>query len=288
MTTRSLFDGRTLSGWRAVPRLSTPLWPGGPHPDGQPDVELAKLTAGSWHVVDGMIVGGQERHGYGGYLLTDEEFGDFELTFEVLPDWPADTGVVMRCTGRGSQGYQVLIDHRKSGSIGGFYGNGIGAFHASAFNLDVETDESGAATGLRLETPETTLEPINPAAVAQLAYHLDPQEFLRIWRFGEWNEFRVRCVGRLPRLTSWINGVKAYDRHRDDVLPALERRGRAGSARREGSHCAGGPRQRVARNGGGPVGARCSDAVAQPPCRGAVGQGFGREDRRWLRWAMAG
>ena len=208
---RSLFDGRTLSGWHAVPRVSTPLWPGGPHPDGQPNVELAKLTAGAWEVDDETIVGGQEHVGYGGYLLTDEEFGDFELTFEVRPDWPADTGVVMRSTERGSQGYQVLIDHRKSGAIGGFYGNGIGAFHASAFNLDVATDEKGEAVGLRVETPETTLEQIDPANVAQLAYHIDPQEFLRIWRFGDWNEFRVRCVGELPRLTSWINGVKAYD-----------------------------------------------------------------------------
>lgn len=209
--TRQLFDGRSLSGWHAVSRLSTPLWPGGPHPDGQPSIEQAKLTTGSWEVVDGTIVGGQERQGYGGYLMTDEEFGDFELTFEVRPDWPADTGVVMRCTERGSQGFQLLIDHRKSGSIGGFYGNGIGAFHASAFNLDVDTGSDGRPFALRVETPETTLEPIDPADVQQLAYHIDPQEFLKLWRFGDWNEFRVRCVGRLPRLTSWINGVKVYD-----------------------------------------------------------------------------
>jgi len=208
---RSLFDGHTLSGWHAVSRLSTPLWPGGPHPEGQPDIEMAKLTRGSWDVVDGTIVGSQERRGYGGYLLTDEEFGDFELTFEVRPDWPADTGVVMRCTEMGSQGYQLLIDHRKSGSIGGFYGNGIGAFHASAFNLDVVTNQHGEAIALRVETPETTLEQINPMAVAQLAYHIDPQELLQTWRFDDWNEMRVRCVGRLPRLTSWVNGVKAYD-----------------------------------------------------------------------------
>jgi hypothetical protein len=162
-------------------------------------------------VADGTIVGGQQVTGYGGYLLSDDEFSDFELSFEICPDWPADTGVVLRATERGSQGYQLLIDHRKSGAIGGFYGNGIGAFHASAFNLDVVCDDQGQQTGLRIEDAATTLEPVSPEQKAQLSYAIDPEEFLKIWHFGSWNHFRVRCVGELPRLTSWINGVKAYE-----------------------------------------------------------------------------
>ncbi|MDR1431960.1 MAG: DUF1080 domain-containing protein [Propionibacteriaceae bacterium] len=208
---RSLFDGKTLAGWHSIPRLSTPLWPGGPHPDGQPDIERAQLTSGKWEVDDAAIVGSQEITGYGGYLLSDEEFGDFELSFEIRPDWPADTGVVLRSTKRGSQGYQLLIDHRKSGAIGGFYGNGIGAFHASAFNLDVATDDQGRQTGLRIEDAQTTLEPVTPEQRAQLGHAIDGAKFLKIWRFGDWNHFRVRCVGELPRLTSWINGTLAFE-----------------------------------------------------------------------------
>ena len=104
---------------------------------------------------DGAICGRQDPpgSGLGAYLVSDETFGDFELSFEARPDWPADTGIMLRATPIGSQGYQVLLDHRKSGNIGGFYGNGIGRFHAINFNLDVARDAAGRPTGLKLEDP---------------------------------------------------------------------------------------------------------------------------------------
>ncbi len=63
---------------------------------------------------------------------------------------------MLRATKLGSQGYQVLLDHRKSGNIGGFYGNGIGRFHAINFNVDVTRDAADRPIGLRLEDPATT------------------------------------------------------------------------------------------------------------------------------------
>jgi hypothetical protein len=128
--TRVLFDGKTLAGWHAVPRLPAPQWPGDAEPDTNTrNYEITASTSGRWEVVDGAITGRQEIRGFGGYLLTDDTFGDFELEYEARPDWPADTGVLARASARGSQGFQILLDHRKSGSIGGFYGNGIGKFH---------------------------------------------------------------------------------------------------------------------------------------------------------------
>jgi hypothetical protein len=35
----------------------------------------------------------------------------------------------------------------------------------------------------------------------------DLEELLAAWHFGDWNEFRVRCVGRAPRVTVWINDL---------------------------------------------------------------------------------
>jgi hypothetical protein len=89
-------------------------------------------------VWEGAIVGEQDvgGGGFGGYLVSEEVFGDFELEIDAWPDWPADTGIMLRVTALGSQGFQVLVDHRKSGGIGGFYGNGIGGFHALSYNVD--------------------------------------------------------------------------------------------------------------------------------------------------------
>ena len=109
-----------------------------------------------------MIVGRQDpdHPGWGGYLVSDETFGDFELELEMWPDWPADTGVMLRRQDESWEGFQVLVDHRKSGSIGGFFGNGVGGFHAVPFVLDVERDQSGRPVGLIEEDPATSQEPI--------------------------------------------------------------------------------------------------------------------------------
>jgi hypothetical protein len=209
-----LFDGRTLSGWHAVPRLPVAPWPGGPEPDvNSMEYRTAAASVGGWSVVDGAIVGTQDPPGcgLGGYLLTDERYGDFELTYEVRPDWLADTGVLVRASGLGAQGFQVLIDHRRSGGIGGFYGNGIGGFHALAYGVDVVRDESGVPIGLVEDNPATTLEPVTEAKRALLSYAAPPEEFLHAWRWADWNEMSVRCVGTYPVLTTWVNRVRIYE-----------------------------------------------------------------------------
>jgi hypothetical protein len=234
-----LFDGETLAGWHAVPRLPVPVRPGGPEPDRDtPEYRAAAATTGSWTVVDGAIVGTQDPpgSGFGGYLLTDESYADFRLTFEVRPDWPADTGVLLRASALGSQGFQVLIDHRRSGGIGGFYGNGIGGFHALAYNLDVRRDEHGTPVALVEDDPARTLEPVTDAKRALLSQSAPAADFLAAWRFGDWNEMTVECVGAYPRLTTWINGVQVYqidtgeishpDYDRDEVAALLGRAGR--------------------------------------------------------------
>jgi hypothetical protein len=45
---------------------------------------------------------------------------EFELHLEANPDWPADTAIYLRKLPHSFHGIQVLVDHRKSGSIGGF------------------------------------------------------------------------------------------------------------------------------------------------------------------------
>lgn len=211
----SLFDGRTLAGWFAVPRTYDQLWPDGPSirevmPDLAPDYEeQAAAHPALWEVVDGAIEGFQDpsHPGYGGYLVSERAFGDFELVLELKPDWPADTGVMVRRRRDSWAGFQVLVDHRKSGSIGGFFGNGTGSFHAVPYALDAVLDAQGRTTELVVEDPATTLEPVTPEKRALLTRCGDPAEFLAAWRPGDWNELRIRCVGAMPTITTWVNGV---------------------------------------------------------------------------------
>lgn len=212
---RSLFDGVTLDGWRAIPRIYGDFCPGGP--------QIADLMAqygmetppdpqshpAIWQVEEGAIVGRQAKLGYGGYLISEETFADFELVLEMRPDWPADTGVMIRRRADSWAGFQVLVDHRPSGSIGGFYGNGLAGFSAVPFAVDAALDCQGRPVGLKPDDPETSAEPVSPDKIARLAHAATVEDFLTVWRWGDWNELRIRCAGgALPVITTWVNGLE--------------------------------------------------------------------------------
>ncbi|WP_340318077.1 3-keto-disaccharide hydrolase [Rhizorhabdus argentea] len=213
---RPLFDGRTLDGWHSTPRIYGDIYPGGPSVASllvemgiAPPVEPEKHPA-RWYVEDGHIVGEQNEPGcgYGGYLVSDESFGDFELTLEARPDWPADTGIMVRRRRDSWAGFQVLLDHRECGGIGGFFGNGLASFSAVPFAVRAQRDAQGCVIGLVADDPATSTEPVTPEKIARLSHAADVSSFLRVWRWDDWNSFRIRCVGALPVITTWINDLK--------------------------------------------------------------------------------
>jgi hypothetical protein len=240
----SLFNGSDLSGWFTTPRTYQEMWPGGPtmqeaYPGVfQPDYnERALEHPAAWTVEDGVIVGRQDApgSGWGGYLVSEQVFGDFELELEANPDWPADTGIMVRKLPHSFHGIQILLDHRQSGSIGGFYGNGISGFHAVPFALDAVYDKDKNAVGLREDDPATSVEPFIQSKREMLTYAANVEEFLSTWRFGDWNAFRIRVIGAKPAVTVWINEVKiaaidlatlsAPNYDSDDVAAFLGRKG---------------------------------------------------------------
>ncbi|GAA0990249.1 3-keto-disaccharide hydrolase [Subtercola frigoramans] len=214
-----LFNGHDLSGWVVQPRQYGPVYPGGPDVTEVLTVfpsnynELAAEHPAAWTVEDGTIVGRQDApgSGWGGYLVTEEKYGDFELRLEMKPDWPADTGVMIRRRFDSWDGLQVLVDHRQSGSIGGFFGNGLGSFHAVPFALTAKFDESGTAVALKEDDPETSVEPFEQSKADMLDFAGDVTAFLDAWKWNDWNSLTIRCVGEIPRVTTWVNGVKVAE-----------------------------------------------------------------------------
>ena len=200
---RPLFPDDALAGWKALPRLAGWFPPDHPH-----NIEAAKHK-GLWTLDDGILEGRQDPPGcgYGAYLVTEETFGDFILEFDARPDWPCDTGVYLRASADAATGYQVLVDHRRSGSLAGFYGNGLGGFHAVRWNVDAITDGSGQPCGLVIESPVDTLEPVTPEKTALLTHSVSGEEFLRLWKWNDWNSYHIECRGALPRISTYINGV---------------------------------------------------------------------------------
>lgn len=214
-----LFDGVTLDGWHAEPRVYGALYPGGPGADSfflergsAPPVD-PELHPAKWQVENGVIVGQQATPGYGGYLVSDATFGDFELVLEAMPDWPADTGIMLRRRFQDWTGFQVLLDHRESGGIAGFFGNGLASFSAVPFAIRGRRDPSGNVIGIEADDPATSIEPVTADKIDRLAYAGAVEDFLAIWKWAEWNQIRIRCLGDLPVITTWVNGLKIAEIH---------------------------------------------------------------------------
>ncbi len=213
-----LFDGRSLAGWHSVPRLGVPKTASEALVSSKKaSAKSAKDSAtGIWNVRDGAIEGGQDAQrfvhredgvewGYGNFLMSDATFGDFELLVDARPDWPCDTGIYVRSTTLG-QGFQILLDHRGDdpagvgGSVGFLFLRGVGGFRVSPHNFRWTVGADGRPAEVRL-IPGTD-------GVTKMEFAATSEEFQRAWHMNDWNRFRIRVVGALPRITVWINDVK--------------------------------------------------------------------------------
>lgn len=182
-----LFNGHDSTGWHKNRRPS------------------AHGTGGLWQVADGVLTGEQDPpgSGNGGLLLTDEKFADFELSIDMHPDWGPDSGVFFRCTEEGA-GFQMYVDYHDKGNVGHLRGEMPGSFALKPFQFFGELDQAERLTGFSTK-PDSRAEKWPPGVYE---YTCTAQQWLNTWRVGQWNNARIRCVGKHPKITTWINGLK--------------------------------------------------------------------------------
>ena len=107
------------------------------------------------------------------FLVTEEEFGDFELTIDVMvPEGPANSGIQFRSHYAKNRvwGYQAEVDPTERGWAGGIYDEGRRTWLVHPLK----------------GTPES-------------------EAFDR----SKWNTYRILCVGDHSQV--WVNGVKTAD-----------------------------------------------------------------------------
>jgi hypothetical protein len=185
-----LFDGKTLEGW---------------HTNRQ---RIGHGTGGHWAVEDGTITGEQGPPGNGGMLMTDREFADSDLMLELNPDWGMDSGVFLRANSKGVC-FQVYVDYHDHGNVGWISTETTGGqkrMIIRPFDL-FGTVKDGKLQSLTSKPDEREIA----WKPDYLRYSATPQTFLETWKIGQWNTLRVRCVGKYPRITTWINHVMMAD-----------------------------------------------------------------------------
>jgi hypothetical protein len=182
-----LFNGKDLQGWHKNPQ------------------KIGHGTGGSWRVENGVIVGEQDPpgSGNGGILLSDEKFGNFEVIFEVWPDWGVDSGFFLRSTDTGKC-YQVMIDYHEDGNVGEIYREG----------LDGVTNRTFLLQGVYEDAEKTRLKEIRAIRAPKTdrgaggAPVFDLARWNKIWRLNGWNTIRARVEGNPPTITTWVNGTE--------------------------------------------------------------------------------
>src|SRR5207245_2747427 len=105
-----IFDGKTLNGWHVSAQTG--------------HSRASKNTSGGkWVVENSAIVGSQDIPGNGGIIITDEQFGDYEIALEMNNDFGPDSGLFLRSTEDGTA-FQAMIDYHANGNLMGLYGEG--------------------------------------------------------------------------------------------------------------------------------------------------------------------
>jgi hypothetical protein len=129
----------------------------------------------TYRVEEGTVVGRTNEGSPNSFLCTKKEYGDFELKFEVKVDDELNSGVQIRSASKPEfnngrvHGPQVEI--ATNGTAGFIYGEAL-------------------KTGWLSENLE------DPAAKAA-------------FKKGEWNQYRVKAVGK--SIKTWVNGVPVAD-----------------------------------------------------------------------------
>ncbi len=176
----TIFDGKNLDGWKVSAKTGHSR-------------ASKNTTGGKWVIEEGAIVGSQDIPGNGGIIITEKQYGDFEVVLEMNNDFGPDSGLFLRSTDTGKC-YQAMIDYHSGGNLMGVYGEGLGGKpHFRNFDFGQKVTE--------IVVPSR--QPDNG-----IKCPVTPEDWPNFWKAGEWNELRARIEHNPPKVTTWIKGVK--------------------------------------------------------------------------------
>lgn len=162
-----LFDGASLKGWKP-----------------------STLGSAKYEVVEGAIKGETVEGSPNTFLLSEKEYGDFELEFEVKVHDSLNSGVQIRSREKTEEDLATTGKNGKPAKD-------IDRFHGPQVEIEASPGQAGYIYGEATGRGWLSPEPQDSA---------HSHEFVKN---GEWNKFRIVAKG--PRIQTFINGEKVAD-----------------------------------------------------------------------------
>lgn len=163
-----LFDGKTLNGWKH-----------------------STLGTAKYSVVDGAIKGETVEGSPNSFLLSENQYGDFELEFEVKVHDKLNSGCQIRSREKTDEDVKGGGDGKKKKKH-----NDKGRFFGPQVEIEASPGQAGFVYGEATGRGWISKEPGEGAAHEHL-------------KNGEWNKFRIVAKG--ARIQVWINGNAICD-----------------------------------------------------------------------------
>jgi hypothetical protein len=144
-------------------------------------------------VKDGVITGSSVPNTPNSFLCTTEKYGDFILEFEFMGHDELNSGVQIR-----SESLANVKNYRVHG-----------------YQLELEEDRRDRdwSGGIYDEARRGWIYPMNGD---EAHGKLFGDQGKRLWKEGEWNQFRVECKG--DKIKTWLNGELRTDLTDDKTL----------------------------------------------------------------------
>lgn len=166
----SLFDGKSLDGW-----------------------QKDDLGKAEYKVVDGTIYGKTVEGSPNSFLLSQKEYGNFRLEFEVKVHDNLNSGCQIRSRGK----TQADVDEEAKRTGAENRNNQLGRVHGPQVELESSPGQAGYVYGEATSRGWLSPEP------------QDSNHAHNLMKNNEWNQIRI--VARGPRIQTWINGEKVAD-----------------------------------------------------------------------------
>ena len=196
----NMFDGTSFKGWWQSCQTG--------HSNGSTQGAIFRVDP-TLHA----IYSTQRNGNIGGILMTAKKMTNYEIVFDLWPDFKNDGGLFNRTPPNGNC-FQTVLDYIDGAAMGGTWGEGgftardyrPFSFHGAEDQITIPGNDKGEPSNWTTITSK-----LNPTSFGCPATGCTQTEWQKLWDMNGWNQIRIKFYGGSAANTGNLH-MKAYFR----------------------------------------------------------------------------